>query len=354
MGVRSVVQRQRERALASDQRAGRWARAKARRLQREYVRRNWRILSAVGGGLLGFIAVQVPLFPRGFARGLYLGSFSTAVVGLLAFWVVQATGTASTMMGDEAEQRTAQELRKLRNRGWKLINHVSLQGRDIDHVLLGPGGVFGVETKWTADSWAVAPDDPRVVAACGQVSRNTKTLRSWLRNLGVSSVEPVIFLWGAGARDLPPVQTLRRGDQEVSIVAGPQSEAWLTSVPTGRLDDKQLARAWDRLEAYCETRDPREALENPLPLSVAEFAMRFFLGLATAAAALLLTATWLATGPSSRWWLPALIVLALPGLGLLRFARAVRYIAWGWLWGVGISVLLIIYVMARWAIEHQV
>jgi hypothetical protein len=82
--------------------------------------------------------------------------------------------------------------------------------------------------------------------------------------------------------------------------------------------------------------------------------MRFFLGLATAAAALLLTATWLATGPSPRWWLPALIVLALPGLGLLRFARAVRYIAWGWLWGVGISVLLIIYVVARWAIEHQV
>jgi hypothetical protein len=106
--------------------------------------------------------------------------------------------------------------------------------------------VLGVKTKWTADSWVVAPADPRVVAACGQVSRNIKTLRSRLRNLGVSSVEPVIFLWGAGARDLPPVQTLRRGDQEVSIVAGPQSEAWLTSVPTGRLDDNQLARAWDR------------------------------------------------------------------------------------------------------------
>jgi hypothetical protein len=322
-------------------------------LQREYVRRNWRILSAVGGGLLGFIAVLVPLFPGGFARGLYLGSFSTAVVGSLAFWVVQATGTASTMMGDEAEQWTAQELRKLRNRGWKLINHVSLQGRDIDHVLLGPGGVFGVETKWTADSWTLAPDDARVLAACGQVSRNTKTLSLWLRSLGVSSVEPVIFLWGAGARDLPPVQRLRRGDQEVSIVAGPQSGSWLTSVPTDRLDEKQMARAWDKLEAYCEKRDPREGLEHPLPLSVGELAMRFFFGLAAAAAALLLTATWLATGPSPRWWLPALIVLGLPGFGLLRFARALRYIAWGWLCGVGISVLLIMYLTVRWSMEHQ-
>ena len=88
MGVRNVVQRQRERALASDQRAGRWARAKlgaqAGNEELALVRRNWRILSGVGGGLLGFVVVLVPLSSRcGFARGLYLGSFSTADRGLI-------------------------------------------------------------------------------------------------------------------------------------------------------------------------------------------------------------------------------------------------------------------------------
>jgi hypothetical protein len=352
MGVQRLIVRQRERALASDQRAGRWARGKARRLQREYVRRNWRILSGVGGGLLLLIAAAVPLFPSPFARGLYLGSFSTAVAGLLAFMVVQATGTAPTMMGDEAERWTAQELRKLRGRGWKLINHISLKGWNIDHVLVGPGGAFAIETKWTATSWQGADRDPRVGKACVQVAGNAHTLSLWLRKVGLGSVEPVLILWGSGSREQLPTQVVQSGGRDVTVVAGPHFREWMEALGSDRLDADQVQRAWAALEGYCARRDPREDEEAPIPLSIVELATRGFLVVLSASAAFLSAATWLSRQPSATWWLPALLMLLAPGIGLLRLAASARYIAWGWLCGVGISALFILCVLAKWALER--
>ena len=59
----------------------------------------------------------LPLLPAGFLRGLLLGGALTATTGLLAFTVVQATGTASILMGESAEQWTASELRRLHRAG---------------------------------------------------------------------------------------------------------------------------------------------------------------------------------------------------------------------------------------------
>lgn len=352
MGVQRLRERRRERVLASDQRAGHWPRGKARRLQREYVRRNWRRLGAVGGGLLLLMAAATPLFPGPFARGLYLGSFSTAISGLIAFWVVAVTGTVPTMMGDDAEQWTAQELRKLRRSGWRLINHISLEFRNVDHVLVGPGGAFAVETKWTANDWKVARDDSRVLEACQQVTRDARTMTLMLKKAGLGSVDPVVFLWGTGARHLPAVQAVRDGDAVTTVVAGPVAAAWRTGLRSGILNQDQIERSWSSLAAYCAQRDPREEVEAPVPLSVSELAGRAIVFVLAASASFLTAASWLSKGPSPRWWLPALLVLLLPALAFLYFARAVRYIAWGWLFGVGVTVLFIVYSLIRWALDQ--
>lgn len=56
-----------------------------------------------------------------------------------AWWLtVQLTGTASTMAGALGEQWSAAALRKLKRRGWRLLNHVVLRQHDIDHVAIGP------------------------------------------------------------------------------------------------------------------------------------------------------------------------------------------------------------------------
>ena len=86
-------------------------------------------------------------------RGLIVGLGVAGTAGALWLWIVEATGTAPTMMGDLGEQWTAQELRRLRRSGWQVVNHVTLTAPDIDHVLVGPGGMFAIETKWSATPW---------------------------------------------------------------------------------------------------------------------------------------------------------------------------------------------------------
>jgi Nuclease-related domain len=130
--------------------------------------------------------LALPFVDSGFVRGLLTGVVFTAVVGSLAFWVVQVTGTASVMMGDLGEQWTASELRRLRRDGWRVVNHVRLSAWDIDHVLVGPGGVFAVETKWSATAWRFDPFEDRILAAVRQARENAKRLGLWtdLRSLG--------------------------------------------------------------------------------------------------------------------------------------------------------------------------
>lgn len=64
--------------------------------------------------------------------------------------LVLLSGTAPLMMGELAEQWTAQELRPLTKHGWRLVNHFGLGYGGQDHVLVGPGGVVLLETKSSA------------------------------------------------------------------------------------------------------------------------------------------------------------------------------------------------------------
>ncbi len=126
----------RARELAGDARAGSYARAMARREQRAFVGRNfwrllcgWLLLMTITPGLWWFVASEL-------LRGMVLGADLASATALVWFVVVQSTGTAPTMMGDEAEQWTAQELRKLGD--WRLVNHFELSYGDMDHVAVGP------------------------------------------------------------------------------------------------------------------------------------------------------------------------------------------------------------------------
>lgn len=351
-GVEELGQRLRERALAGDQRAGRWARAKARRAQYDYLRASWRRLSLVVAGALAAPLGMLPLLPGGFARGLMVGTSTTAVAGLVSFWVVQATGTAPTMMGDQGEQWTAQQLRRMRRRGWRVVNHVTLRHWDIDHVLVGPGGAYAIETKWSATPWRTSPPERRIAEACGQVFANSRDLTLWLRRHGLGAVEPVVFLWGSGTKDLPAVQRVVAGPRGVSVVSGPSAASWLATLPTDRLQPDQVLRAWHALDKQCQVRDPAEADAGPLPLSVTDVATRGFFAVAVASIAFLVAASLVARGLSPHWWLPTLGVLVLPGVAVLRWSSRGRYVAHGWLAGLALSVLLIAWALVKWLLTH--
>lgn len=151
-------------------------------------------------GLIGLILVPSPVV-RAFVAGALIATAAMALVG----WVVVASGSAGAVMGEAAEQWTAAELRPLSAQAWRMVNHVPFGRVDIDHLLIGPGGVYVVETKWSGagwgDRWALDRIDTLAAGVASQAAR----ARRWppVRNLRLGAVTPVLVLWGRSVPNGP-------------------------------------------------------------------------------------------------------------------------------------------------------
>ena len=191
------------------------------RARRKYLRRNSRWLA------LGVLMLSAPaaflyvVLDNDFLHGLVLGATLVGVPALMWSLVVQGTGTAHQALGGEAEQLTADELRKARRHGWRLVNAVGLGFGDIDHVLIGPSGALAVETKWTSAEPGTPYATAFVESAIAQAAANARSLRLWapFKKLAVP-VLPVLVLWGPHARDLVDAAAMEE-HSGVLIVPGP-------------------------------------------------------------------------------------------------------------------------------------
>ena len=197
-----------------------------------------------------------------FARGFLLGAAVAGSAGVVIVLMLLATGTTSKMMGALAEVWTAQELRRLRRRGWRVVNHVSLRPWNIDHVLIGPGGVFAVETKWASEPWNLdrLDSDDQVLRAVEQVLRNARDLRLWqeFKTVGITAVEAVVVLWGATCGDAGTLGVVQQIGG-VTVVDGPHLRDWLDGLPSevteSILDENAIAAAWNVLDRHARQRD---------------------------------------------------------------------------------------------------
>lgn len=324
-GVAAYVVRQarwrRERELAGDQRAGRWARGRARAAHYRYLRLRWRALLLIVLGAMAPALVAAAFIPSPLARGFLLGAATAGLGGALTVWVMQVTGTAPTMMGDLAEQWTASELRPLRRRGWRLVNHVRLRRWDIDHVLVGPGGAFAVETKWSARPWVLQPPDERVLQAVRQARGNAEDLRRWaeFRRAGAPPVQPVVMLWGAGSGQLqtPPGGLHIEG---TTVVAGPAAFRWRDSLPDSQvLSAVQVKAVWQSLDRHTRMRDQRDP--EPLPPSIGQVATTAVVTIGCGLVAFVVAAQLLELLGSLYAWVPACLGLAAACQPLRRSRR---------------------------------
>lgn len=127
----------------------------ARRRWWAYARRNRRLLFRVTGILAVTAAVaSVPAMLYGpFGRGFVVGSLTTICVAFLVWIVAQESGAVRAKAGAVAEQNTAKLLDRLERGGWRVLNDVFFDKVNVDHVAVGPGGVFAVETKSTSAAW---------------------------------------------------------------------------------------------------------------------------------------------------------------------------------------------------------
>ena len=61
--------------------------------------------------------------------------------------------------------------------GWRSFDTIDLGGRDVDHMLIGPGGVYAIETKWSATRWSLTG------LAGNQVERQAHRARKGARDI---------------------------------------------------------------------------------------------------------------------------------------------------------------------------
>jgi hypothetical protein len=249
-------------------------------------------------------------------RGILVGGGVVASFGGAAFLLVLWSGTAPTMMGETAEQWTAQSLRPLLDHDWHLVNHVPLGGGDIDHLLIGPDGVIVVETKWSRDPWAMTERDATFAHALGQVKRQARSIGHLLGTPG--EVRRVIVLWG-GAKEKVKESTGGRLYEGTTVIAGPQLDAWALRLGRGALQQGEIERLWSRLLEYLSTSDPHEDLNNPVPEGITRATSRIAAAVCGGLSAMILS--WYAVKAPLGIWLWLLSSLALSGIVLVRPVR---------------------------------
>lgn len=230
-------------------RAGTSAAGEYARLKREWLRRNRRIFGWLGvacGVVVVFsLLVAGPDGMRGWicdlAAGVVLAFFVLARESPPA-WIEQyQTGAAG-------EERTAKALAPLLRSGWVMVHDVGRRRFNIDHLLIGPGGVFVLETKNVSGTVAVEGDRATLTRpgsdrpdyqgewwARQARSHAVEVNKFFRQRVGVRPwVNAAVVLWA----DFPQQ---RVDGHNVSFVAGDHLATWLTSQPS-RLTTAQIGR----------------------------------------------------------------------------------------------------------------
>lgn len=148
-------------------------------------------------------------------KQFWYGAIAVGYPWLVEAILFHAHPSGSIALGGIAEQWTSDELKKLRCWGWQLVDHVEFEDMDVDHVIVGPGGVFAIETKWKS-GWKVEAgvlqtpfSDP-----VGQANFGARKIRLLLRSRGIDvEVLPALCLWGPGLNALDGNGRLARSVQ---------------------------------------------------------------------------------------------------------------------------------------------
>jgi len=199
--------------------AGQYARATVRRL---------RMRTLV---TLGVLAVATALLGRTF--GLHDARFLASEVALLTSMFVISRCVLPLVerhdRGATGEEQVGSLLDELSGAGWRVIHDASLGRGNVDHILIGPPGVFTLETK-------SHPGPVRVARVHGATLAQAQAQRKAIERVTGLEVEPMIVFSHAWV-DRPMVR--RKG---VRVVPARMLLGYLARRPV-RLSREEIARA---------------------------------------------------------------------------------------------------------------
>ena len=182
-----------------------------------------------------------------FFLGMFVGIGLTAVP-LLVVQLKISTGIAARALGAEAERWTAEELDKLDPNQWKVFHDVPVRWGNVDHVAVGPGRVYAIETKWTTAKGRFRE------GAAQQAAKQATQLQKELSSRGVDRpVLPLLVIWGNGVADTLEHKPELDKQSQTRIVAGATATDWL----------ERMSRAADRFTVdWPATRAVRALVEE--------------------------------------------------------------------------------------------
>lgn len=294
-------------ALDQHLRAGRYSRGLYRKAQAAFLRRNWWRLVLVVLLPTVFMSTGALSLSSPFWQGAMSTAGLAAGLSVAGFLLLVHTGSGPQIAGDWAEQWSSEELRPLQDHGYRLANHVIVRGRgDADHILVGPGGVYLFETKWSATAWH--PKHPRLVDAASRVKRQAGDLSRQVHQ----PVTPVLVLWGRAGEALDSPMSGRDRDG-VKVFQGAGVQRWLLGRPRGVLSDAVVSDVFQVVSLLAVQGDARgEAPPLEIEAAVTRTLLAVGLGFATFTG-LTLTAT---LGPAV--FLVSAVGVLLGGLFLRR------------------------------------
>lgn len=213
-------------------------------MRRSWLRRKRRlwvvsalVLAAIWAALTAFMFVLTPTEARELAVWV---SGVIAGCALMMFVAVRETPPGSIERWQEGaygESATAKELEKLPS-GWEVLHDLRNGDYNFDHVVIGPPGVFLLNSKWSSFHLqtvngglvGVHPDDGSVTMALSRVvsqaKRDAVDLKKTIEARAGQRlwVNPVIVWWGRyddGGRTVDGVAFVRGDELVKRIVALP-------------------------------------------------------------------------------------------------------------------------------------
>ncbi len=223
-------------------------------------------------------AVAVQLLPMSdWMHGFELGVAATGVLGAIAWSIFVGAGQHRAYQGRLGEESTAECVNGARQRlpGWHLINGLYPKGEgDVDHILVGPAGIFALESKWTNVPWVIAGDiiegperNPTAQARRG-ARKVAGTLRSGRVRLEVA-VNPVVVLWGPGAPMIEGGSTIVDG---VLVAEGRRGD-WVQHLEGDALSPDVVQAVASKLTKELASRAEPGATGVPVPAAVGVHAL---------------------------------------------------------------------------------
>ncbi len=207
----------------------------------------------------------------GIQAGVVVNGISVLLgVGFSVFILVkiirQLSRVQSYRLGLDAELAVGQDLNQLLRDGYRVYHDLPAQGFNIDHVVIGEGGVFAVETKgrakplkhdnkkeWQVDYDANTLNFPgwRETAPLEQAQRQARWLSEWLSSaVGEPvSAQPVVAL--------PGWYIKRTAPGGVAVFNGKNPGATLRAIGRASLSEPLQQRIAHQLDARCRNIKPR-------------------------------------------------------------------------------------------------